>query len=227
MQSARILILFVAALLTQSVAAERPPSSTPSPFGRLQRQLDALAVGKLQAQLDALEARTKALEDSAPDSSVDGRTYCFVLNLSIMRGDTRDKSEELQTNVIRRTATFSGGVFTGWFLSNVLNNQKDDGTVLPGLGDPIDPLMASYIQTGNKLDMDFLDMASGLVSSANWYVSKDGSVIHGSTISQLSVFGPPGFPPVFPPVRSFGFVRNWTLVETDPVPFDNCDAEDQ
>ena len=210
MRSARILILFVAALLTQSVAAQRPPSSTPSPFGKLQRQLDALA------------ARTKALEDSAPDSSVDGRTYCFVLNLSIMRGDTRDKSEELQTNVIRRTATFSGGVFTGWFLSNVLNNQKDDGTVLPGLGDPIDPLMASYIQTGNKLDMDFLDMASGLVSSANWYVSKDGSVIHGSMISQSS-FGPPGVPPV----RSVGFVRNWTLVETDPVPFDNCDAEDQ
>lgn len=199
MRSIQILFLFAAILLTQSAVAEKPPSGTPNPFG------------KIQAQLDALAARTQALEDSAPESSVEGRTYCFDLSLLIMRGRASSDTEELQTNVIRRIATFSGGAFSGSFLSNVLNNQLDDGTVLPGLGDPIDPLLATYTQSGSKVDVTFADG-----TTANWYVSKDGSVIHGSTISHGS-FGPGG-------VVTVGFMRNWTLVETDPL--DACDAED-
>jgi len=200
MRLTRIPFLFVAILLTQSTFAGDPPSGTPSPFGEIQEQLDVLA------------ARTQALEDSAPDSSVEGRTYCFDLRLLIMRGRGFNGTEELQTNVIRRTATFSGGAFSGSFLSNVLNNQLDDGTVIPGLGDPIDPLVATYTQSGSKVDITFTDG-----TSANWYVSKDGSVIHGSRISHGS-FGPAG-------VVTIGFLRSWTLVETDPL--DGCDAEDQ
>lgn len=200
MQSLKILCLIAVSLLAQSVMAEDPPRSTPSPLG------------EIQAQLDALAARTQALEDNAPDSSVEGRTYCFDLSLLIMRGRAFNGTEELQTNVIRRTATFSGGVFSGSLLSNVLNNQLDDGTVIPGLGDPIDPLLATYTQSGSKVDITFTNG-----TTANWYVSKDGSTIHGSTISHSS-FGPGG-------VVTVGFVRNWTLVETDPL--DVCDAEDQ
>jgi hypothetical protein len=166
----------------------------------------------MQEQLDALSARIQVLEDNAPSSDVDGRTYCFNLNLLIMRGRAFNGTEELQTNIISRKATFSGGQFTGAFVSNVLNNQLDDGTVVPGLGDPIDPILATYTQSGSKVDVTF---ANG--STANWYVSKDGSTIHGSSISHGS-FGPGG-------VVTIGILRNWTLVETDPL--DACDAEDQ
>ena len=200
MQSLKVLCLITVSLLAQSAMAEDPLGNTPSPFG------------KLQAQLEALEVRTQVLEDSAPDSSVEGRTYCFDLRLMILKGRAFNGTEEIQTNVIRRTATFSGGVFSGSLLSNVLNTQLDDGTVTPGLGDPIDPLLATYTQSGRKIDITF-----DLGTTANWYVSKDGSVIHGSTISHSS-FGPGG-------VVTAGFLRNWTLVETDPL--DGCDAEDQ
>jgi hypothetical protein len=200
MRSLKILWLIVISLLAHSAMAEQPPANTPSPFG------------SIQEQLDALEARTQALEANAPNSNVDGRTYCFDLSLLIMRGRAFNGTEELQRNVIKRTATFSGGLFSGALLSNVLNNQLDDGTVITGLGNPIDPLLATYTQTGSKVDVTFADG-----STANWYVSKDGSTIHGSNISHSS-FGPGG-------VVTVGFVRNWTFVETDPL--DGCDAEDQ
>jgi hypothetical protein len=187
--------------------AEARPGSTPSPFGDLQTQLDALA------------ARTQALEDSAPTSSVEGRTYCFVLNLQIMRGRANSDTEELQSNVIRRTAMFSGGMFEASHLSNILNKQLDDGTVIHDEADPIGLLLGTYTQTGSKVDITF---DTGL--SVNWYVSKDGSVIHGSSITH-SAIRPPGLPPGLPPVVTVGFVRNWTLVETDPL--DICDVENQ
>jgi hypothetical protein len=198
MQFTRNLFVFAAICLAQPALAGELPLSTPSPFGEIQTQLDELA------------ARTQALEDSAPDSSVEGRTYCFNLDLLIMRGRAANGTEELQTNVIRRTAVFSGGLFTGSFLSNVLNNQRDNGAVIPGLGNPIDPLLATYTQSGNKVDITFTNG-----TTANWYVSKDGSVIHGSTISHLPASTPLG-------LVTFGFLRNWTLVEND-----TCDMEGQ
>ncbi len=203
MRSLKILCLIAATLLAQSVTAEARPGSTPSPFGDLQTQLDALAT------------RTQALEDSAPNSSVEGRTYCFVLNLQVMIGRAVSDTEELQSNVIRRTAMFSGGMFEASHLSNILNKQLDDGTVTHDEADPIGLLLGTYTQTGSKVDITF---DTGL--SANWYVSKDGSVIHGSSLTH-SAFGPPGLPPVV----TVGFVRNWTLVETNPL--DVCDAETQ
>jgi hypothetical protein len=192
------LFVFAAICLAQPALAGEPPMNTPSPFGEIQTQLDELA------------ARTQALEDSVPDSSVEGRTYCFNLDMLIMRGRAVNGTEELQTNVIRRTAVFSGGVFSGLFLSNVLNNQLDDGTVIPGLGVPIDPLLATYTQSGSKVDITFTNG-----TTANWYVSKDGSVIHGSTILHSSIPTPRGLVMV-------GFLRNWTLVEND-----TCDMEGQ
>jgi len=162
----------------------------------------------IQTQLDALTVQIQNLQDAAPDSSVEDRTYCFVLDLTIMRGWSADGSEELQHNIIRRTATFSGGTLNATLLSNVLNNQQDDGIVIAGLGDPFE-LSATYLQSGAKLDITF---SNG--STANWYVSKDGSLIHGSTILH-GVFAPGG-------VVTIGFVHNWTLVEND-----TCDLEGQ
>ena len=201
MRSIKVIMFIGATFLAQSVYAQDPFGTATNPFGDLQVQIDELA------------ARTQALESSAPTSSVEGRSYCFTLNLLILRGRANSATEELQTNVIRRTATFSEGVFTGGFVSNVLNNQSDNGVVTTGQGDPIDPLLATYTQTGNKIDVTF---PAG--TTANWYVSNDGSVIHGTTIGNTGPIGPGG-------VITVGFLRTWTLVEMGP--FDTCDAEDQ
>ena len=186
MQPTRILFSLAAVLLTQSVVAQGLP-------------------GALKTRLGTLEARTQALEDNAPNSSVEGRTYCFVLNMLIMRGDASDSTELLISRVIRRTFTFNGdGTFNGLIESDVLNQHADDGIVTlvaQGNGD----VTGLYTQTGNKLDMMIFNY------SANWYVSKDGSVIHGTRISQ-SAGGP----------ITVGITRNWTLVEND-----TCDMEDQ
>lgn len=191
------LVLVAGVLLTQTAMADGAASGRGNSFAKLQRQVNRLA------------AQVHALQHQAADSSVEGRTYCFVLDLTIMRGRANNGTEELQRNIIRRSATFSGGTFTGTFLSNVLNQQLDDGTVNAGLGNPIDPLLATYVQTDNKIDVSFGDG-----SAANWYVSKDGSYVHGSSISH-GAFGSGG-------VLTIGFVRNWSLVEGD-----NCDMEAQ
>jgi hypothetical protein len=193
-----------AVLMTQVCMAEGPPFNSPGPFGDIQMQLDDFAT------------RVQALEDAAPTQSVEGRDYCFVLNLQIMRGRALDASEELQNNVIRRKVHFAGGTLAGALISNVLNNQLDDGTVLAGTAAPIPNLLATYVQTGSKIDVIF-----GNGNTANWYVSKDGSLIHGAMIGHLE-FGPPGG---LPPVVTVGLLRNWTMVETDPN--DVCDAEEQ
>ena len=171
---------------------------------------------KIQRQLNSLAARTQALEDAAPTQNVEGRDYCFVLNVQIMRGRAPDASEELQNNVIRRKVNFSSGAVQGALISGVLNNQLDDGTVLAGTAGLVPNLLATYVQTGSKIDVTFNNG-----DTANWYVSKDGSLIHGAMIGHLE-FGPPGG---LPPVVTVGLHRNWTMVETDPN--DVCDAEEQ
>jgi hypothetical protein len=203
MRLLKFICLFSVTFIAQSVMAEGTLGSNASPFG------------DLQAQLDELAARTLALEDSAPTSSVEGRTYCFILNMQIMIGRANTDTEELQSNVIRRTATFSDGMFEASHVSNNLNKQLDDGTVTSDDVNPIGLLFGTYTQTGSKVDIAF---DTGLM--ANWYVSTDGSVIHGSSITHDS-FGPPGAPPVV----TVGRVRNWILVETNPL--DVCDAENQ
>ena len=190
--------LLAVSLLAQPAVADTPSENTQTPFGQL------------QAQLDALEERTQVLEDGAPTVNVEGRTYCSMLQLDIARARSFNATEELQTNIIRRKATFSGGAFSGAYISNVLNNQTDDGVVEHEDGEIIDPLLATYVQTGSKLDITF---AAG--PTATWYVSKDGSLIHGTKIEHGTFAGG---------LVTIGFVRSWTLIETDPL--DICDGED-
>ena len=194
----QIVCLVAASLVTQSAVADSPQENTQTPFGQL------------QLQLDALEARTQALEDSEPTADVEGRTYCSMLELGVARGKSFDATEELQTNIVRRKATFSGGSFSGAYISNVLNNQTDDGVVEHAPGTIIDPLLATYVQTGSKLDITF---AAG--PTATWYVSKDGSLIYGTKIEHGVFAGG---------LVTVGFVRSWTLIETGPL--DTCDGED-
>ena len=190
--------LLAAIVLTQSAMADSLLKRGHTPFG------------KLRAQLHALEERTQALEDSAPTADVEGRTYCSMLELGVARGRSFDATEELQTNIVRRKATFSGGSFSGAYISNVLNNQTDDGIVEHTDGAIIDPLLATYVQTGSKLDITF---AAG--PTATWYVSKDGSLIYGTKIEHGVFAGG---------LVTVGFVRSWTLIETGPL--DICDGED-
>ena len=200
MRSTKFLAVLTAALIAQAAYAGGPPANTPSPFG------------DIQAQLDALTARAQALEDSAPNSNIDDRTYCSILNIQSMRARPGNQTEETQNNVIRRVVRFEDGVLIGDLLSNTLNNHSDVGTISHTQNTPSpDPLMANYLQMGSKVDITFDDG-----STTNWHVSKDGSVIFGSKISS-GVFGGGRV--------SVGSVRIWTLIEIDPL--DSCDAEDQ
>ena len=101
---------------------------------------------------------------------------------------------------------------TANLLSNVFNDQQDDGIVTNDFGQSIDTLVATYTQTGKKLDITFAD-----ASTATWYTSGDGSVITGSSISH-GAFGPGG-------IITVGFVRSWMLIEADEL--SACDAENQ
>jgi len=200
MRLTKILTLLMTVFISQTVFADGSPGNTPSPFS------------DLKAQLDALAARTQMLEDSVPDQNIDGRTYCSILNIQSMRAWPGTQTEETQNNVIRRVVSFENGVLTGNLLSNTLNNHSDIGTISHTTNNPsIDPLLANYLQMGAKVDITF-----GNGTTANWHVSKDGSVIFGSRISD-QVFGNGAV--------SVGFVRTWMLLEIDPL--DSCDAEDQ
>ena len=129
-----------------------------------------------------------------------------------MRARPGNYTEETQNNIIRRVVRFENGVLTGDLLSNTLNNHTDLGTVTHTQNNPSpDPLVGNYLQMGTKVDITF---DNG--STTNWHVSKDGSLIVGSMISD-SVLGGGAL--------TLGFVRNWTLVEIDPL--ESCDAEDQ
>ena len=204
MRTSLALFSLAAVLATQSVAAQQLPPKAAGPIAELQTQLAALAM------------RTQALEDSAPNSSVDGRSYCFVLNVQVMRGHKNQGTDELRSQVIRRSGTFSGGRFIASLLSNVENSLLHDNTVFHDDTRPtIDPVEATYTQTGTKIDIVF-DLNS---VSANWYVSKDGSLIHGTDIGYLQ------FGPEEAPVLTVGLLRNWTL--TEAVSPELCDAEFQ
>ena len=164
-------------------------------------------VADLAAQISHLSNRISALEAAAPTASVEGRTYCFVLDLTMMRGIGVNQTEHWVTSIIRRTATFDSGLMEATLLSHTRNTQTDDGMVTPTVENSPDPLMATYTQTGNRLDMTFANGAS-----ENWYVSNDGSVISGTSIAFIGLGGPGQV--------TIGQTRHWTLVENDA-----CDAE--
>jgi len=200
MQLVGSLLFLISIFLVQTALAGVPLTGTPGPLADLQHQIDTL------------ENRVQTLENNAPNSSVEGRSYCFELHMIVLGGNAVNQTESVQTRIVRRSATFSGGTLTAAFLSHVINDQQDDGIVTNALGPVTDPLIATYTQTNKKLDITFAD-----ASIANWYTSGDGSVIVGSRTSH-GTFGPGG-------VVTVGFFRNWALVETeDPS---NCDAENQ
>lgn len=182
-------ILLISVSLSHAAVAQDVPENIGGPIGALSTELAAVA------------ERVAALEANAPDASVEGRTYCFVLDLTMMRGVGVNQTEHLVTSIIRRTATFSGGSLSAWLSSHVRNTQTDNGVVTQTLEASPDPLLATYTQTGNRLDVTF---ANG--TTANWYVSRDGSVISGTSIVGL---GP------FPNSVTVGQTRHWTLIEND------------
>ena len=201
MNTKRIVPLLAAMVVAPAALAQSLPSAASGP------------IGELQAQLGELTQRVQTLESNAPSSNVEGRTYCFVLDLAIMRGLAFNQTEEMSTTVVRRTGTFSGGVFTADPVSNFRAMQTDDGVV--SLIDKFspNPVVATYTQSGNKLDMTIPNPVNPNLPPqiANWYVSGDGSLISGSALSFL---GP------FPNSLSLSLMRTWTLVEND-----TCDAE--
>jgi hypothetical protein len=200
MHSLKILAVLTAVFITSAAFAGDVQHRKHNPMRHIQMQLNELA------------ARTQALEDSAPDSNIDGRTYCSILDMQVMRARPGNQTEETLNNVIRRVVRFENGVLTGNLLSKTLNDHSDIGTISHTANVPdIDPLLANYLQMDSKVDITFSDG-----STTNWHVSKDGSVIFGTKISNL-VLGNGAI--------SLGFVRNWTLVEIDPL--ESCDAEDQ
>ena len=155
--------------------------------------------------------------DPHPDSSVDGRTYCSVLTQTILRSDSvaAPDAEAISIRVIRRTFTFLEG---GTNFEGELDGARVQNNLLVGTGavNLIDTgaspslILGTYVQTGQKLDMNITTIGI----QATWYVSKDGSVIHGTRIDQAVTTQ------AVTPFLSFLITRDWTLVEND-----TCDAE--
>ena len=144
----KIFILIVFALLgaLSAVADEPSRNGRHNPFNQL------------QDQIEALDARIEALEESAPNSGIDGRSYCSMLNVQIMRAFPGSQTETTQNVIVRRVVSFDGGVLNGPLLSRTLNDHSDIGTLSNTSNNPvIDPLVASYVQTGSKVDITFAD----------------------------------------------------------------------
>ncbi len=162
-------------------------------------------------------AQGKGKGDPHPDSSVEGRTYCFVVDILRMRSpssSTTTLSAALSSTLIRRTATFSGGVITATGVDLTENRQNADTgavTQTTGAGGTV---TGTYVQTGPELAV-VLTFATFSITTT-WYVSKDGSVINGSlsTLREDLTFGASD---QFE--ADFGETRTWTLVEND-----SCDT---
>lgn len=137
------------------------------------------------------------INNPVKNTSVVGRTYCGVTrtltNLPI-------PGFEITSSVGRRKTTFlEGGVFTTEFLSGNSNTYLSDGTVVSNVGAGNDGV-GSYVQTGAKLD---LTLSSGLL--ATWYVSSDGSALHGTRIMNFMAMNG----------ETVGRTITWTFVESD------------
>ena len=148
------------------------------------------------------------------NTSVEGRDYCFVVDILRMRSasTTTTRSAALTSVIIRRTASFSGGVITLTPVSFSRNTQDAvTGDVTHSSGAGGAPT-GTYVQTGSKLAADLVFALFSL--STTWYVSEDGSVINGS-LNTLRTGVTAG-----PHTHDFGATRTWTLVEND-----SCDIE--
>jgi hypothetical protein len=62
------------ALATHAAMAESGPLQEPNPLGDLQSQIDVLA------------GRVQTLESNVPTAEVDGRSYCMMVTVTVLRG---------------------------------------------------------------------------------------------------------------------------------------------
>jgi hypothetical protein len=183
--------IFVCGILTigmPAAVAEPGPLDGPNPLG------------KLQSMVDSLDDRIQALESSLPTPSVEGRTYCEMATITILRGFENTATELVETGISRRLATFSGGTFSSTVVSAGSNGQNGAGVVvnMPDIGGQ--DISGTYTQTGRQLNINL-----SIGRSEVWHVSGDGSVIYNNSIH---FFGP------FPNSLTFGFVRSTTFVES-------------
>lgn len=192
MNTKQLLLPIALACMCQPAAADVNglPSSSP--------------LGDLQAQVAALTSRVNTLEANKADSDVDGRTYCMMVEVTILRGPTANTAESLETRVIKRFASFSGGSLIATLISGTSNVQDDNGIVSsispPAMSPPV--LEATYMQDGARLDLSFADPIG---DTRVWYVSRDGSVIHSNSVVYNS----------FPNSLTLGLARHATLIESD------------
>ena len=190
MRTLKLVSTIIMVLACQSALADSAPLNAPGPLG------------DLQAQIEALNDRIETLETNAPTSIVDGRSYCAMVDVTVQRGWSNTGTEETQTVVFRRLATFSGGAFMATTTDGLDINQDDSGVVSGALVAPGAVLAGVYTQTGQRLDVTF-DTGETRV----WYVSADGSVIHNNSADH---FGP------FPiNTLSVGVIRSATFIESD------------
>lgn len=186
LQSIAVVVLLSAyhAALANSEAAAQP-----TPFA------------ELKAQIDALAARVESLEDSAPNPSVDGRTYCMMVNVVSLRSHLQNGTDTIATIVVRRLVTFDDGLFTDILVSSLQNSQSHVAEVEFGPGMSPVSIGGTYMQSGTQLNV-----TTSTGSEASWLVSRDGSVIHSNGIDS---FGP------FPNTLTLGLARSATLIESD------------
>jgi len=188
MNTPKAMILALVLLARQAAMAESGPLNGPNPLG------------DLQSQIDALGERIATLENKAPTPDVDGRSYCMMVTVTVLRGYQNTATEVVETPVVRRLAIFSGGSFSATVVSDEFNAQTGNGIIesVPGTA-PVE-ISGTYTQTGRQLN---LELSNG--NSGTWYVSGDGSVIHNNSIE---FFGP------FPNSLTLGLVRSATFIES-------------
>jgi len=148
-----------------------------------------------------LVSRIEALEQAATSQSVEGRTYCMMVNVTTLRSVSSTAQASAELLVVRRVLHFAGGAFTATLVDSSGNSQTDDGIVSQISSASLPILAGTYTQSGSELNLQFTD-----ASTVSWYVSRDGSVI-ASTASDF--LGP------FPNGLTVGIVRNATSVESD------------
>jgi hypothetical protein len=188
MRALRILVCVILTIGVPAAMAEPGPLDRPNPLG------------ELQSQVDSLVERIETLENSLPSPSVEGRTYCEMATITMLRGFENTATELVETGVSQRLATFSGGTFNSTVVSAGSNGQNGAGVVVnvPDIGGQ--DIGGTYTQTGRRLHIDL-----SIGRSEVWYVSADGSVIYNNSIH---FFGP------FRNSLTFGFVRSTTFVES-------------
>lgn len=135
---------------------------------------------------------------------VAGRTYCS--NVDVLSFQKSDNNRITGKIAARERITFGwAGELVVEFLSVGVNLSIEGAAPTITFVDdtPRDPRTGTYTQTGSRVDV-VLDGGAGEDIAANWYVSGDGSVIHGAVTRRIT------------PVATnttIGETFSWTLIE--------------